>query len=62
MKTVCRVLGVARSHVATTEADMGLKVNIGVRPEDLRICPCCRGGRLIEANQRFYHWFALPQQ
>ncbi|MDF0603497.1 sn-glycerol-3-phosphate ABC transporter ATP-binding protein UgpC [Psychromarinibacter sp. C21-152] len=27
--------GTAVSHVPTTEADMGLKVNVGVRPEDL---------------------------
>jgi alpha-glucoside transport system ATP-binding protein len=27
--------GVALSSIATTEADMGRKVNVGVRPEDL---------------------------
>lgn len=27
--------GVATSKVPTTDADMGLKVNVGVRPEDL---------------------------
>jgi alpha-glucoside transport system ATP-binding protein len=26
--------GTAVSHVATTDADMGLEVNVGVRPED----------------------------
>ncbi len=29
--------GVARSHVPTRETDMGRKVNVGVRPEDLRL-------------------------
>jgi alpha-glucoside transport system ATP-binding protein len=27
--------GMARSHVATTAADLGLRVNVGMRPEDL---------------------------